>query len=273
MSVSPVLLNIEGSIANVTLNRPDVGNAINLELAQALLAVAIRCDTDPAIRCVVLTGTGRLFCAGGDIAVMSSAGAQSAAVLSELTGALHLAISHLARMAKPLLVLVNGPAAGAGLGLAVLGDVVLAAASAHFTAAYTAIGLTPDGGTTWHLPRLIGLRKTQELILTNRRVSAAEAEAMGLITRAIDDSKLAAEGAVTAQRLAQSATAALGAARGLLAATFSADLENQMAREARTISAAGAGAEGREGTAAFLEKRKPDFTSLRFAHDDPSDKQ
>jgi 2-(1,2-epoxy-1,2-dihydrophenyl)acetyl-CoA isomerase len=271
MSDSPLMLKLDGAIATLTLNRPDAGNAITLELARQLVAAAIRCDTDPAIRCVVLTGTGRLFCAGGDIGVLSSGGAQSAAVLSELAGTLHMAISRLARMPKPLLVLVNGPAAGAGLGLAVLGDVVLATASAHFTAAYTAIGMTPDGGTSWQLPRLIGLRKAQEMILTNRRVSAAEAETMGLITRAIDDSKFAAEGAAMAQRLAQSATRAVGAARALLIASFGADLESHLELEARTISAASAGAESREGIAAFKEKRKADFGSVRIDNPNPSD--
>jgi 2-(1,2-epoxy-1,2-dihydrophenyl)acetyl-CoA isomerase len=273
MSASLVVLNVDGAIASLTLNRPDAGNAINLDLARELLAAAIRCDSDPAIRCVVLSGTGRLFCAGGDIGVLGSAGERTAAVLSELAGTLHMAISRLARMRKPLLVLVNGPAAGAGLGLAIMGDVVLAATSAHFTAAYSVIGLTPDGGTTWQLPRLIGLRKAQEMILTNRRVTAAEAEAMGLVTRAIDDSKLAAEGAATAQRLAQSATAALGAARALLISSFGADLESHMELEARTISAAGAGPESREGLAAFLEKRKPNYSVLRFEHPNPTDKK
>ena len=273
MTEGPLLTKFEGSIASLTLNRPEAGNAITLELARALVAAAIRCDTDPAIRCVVLTGAGRLFCAGGDIGVLSSGGAQSAAVLSELAGTLHMAISRLARMRKPLLVLVNGPAAGAGLRLAMMGDVVLAATSAHYTAAYGGIGLTPDGGTSWLLPRLIGLRKAQEMILTNRRVTAPEAEAIGLITRAVDDATFAAEGTAMAERLARSATGALGAARALLIDSFGADLETHLEREARGISAASAGAEGREGLAAFLEKRKPDFTRVRFDPSNSSDTQ
>lgn len=259
MSAAPLLIDIDGSIARLTLNRPAMGNAIDLDLAQALVDAAIRCDTDPAIRCVVLTGAGRMFCAGGDVGLFGSAGNRSAALLSELAGTLHMAIARLARMQKPLLVLVNGPAAGAGLSLAILGDVVLAARSAHFTTAYGAIGLTPDGGMTWQLPRLIGLRKAQEMILTNRRVGAEEGEAIGLVTRMVDDALLAEEGASVATRLAGSATAALGAARALLLQSFGSGLETQMELEARAISAAGASADGREGIAAFLAKRKPDF--------------
>jgi 2-(1,2-epoxy-1,2-dihydrophenyl)acetyl-CoA isomerase len=162
-------------------------------------------------------------------------------------------------MPKPLLVLVNGPAAGAGLSLALLGDVVLAARSAHFTAAYSAVGLTPDGGLSWTLPRLVGLRKAQEMILTNLRVTAAEAERIGLVTRMVDDELLVNEGAAIAASLSHSATAALADARMLLLGSFTASLESQLELESRTIGAAGARAESREGIAAFLQKRKPNF--------------
>src|SRR3546814_36030 len=158
-------------------------------LARALLQAAIRCDTDPAIRCVVLTGAGKLFCGGGDVQAFSAAGDQVSSYLSELAGTLHMAVTRLMRMAKPLLVLVNGPAAGAGLSLAICGDMVLAARSAHFTAAYGMVGLSPDGGMSWLLPRLIGMRRAQAMIIGNQRVSANEAEAIGLVTRTVDRSE------------------------------------------------------------------------------------
>jgi 2-(1,2-epoxy-1,2-dihydrophenyl)acetyl-CoA isomerase len=254
-----ILFAQEGSIARVTLNRPQQGNAIDLAMAQALVKVAIRCDTDPAIRCVVLTGAGPLFCAGGDLAVFGDAGDRIPGLLSELAGTLHMAICRLLRMPKPLVVLVNGPAAGAGLSLAMAGDIVLAAPSAHFTAAYTAIGLTPDGGMSWLLPRLVGLRKAQAMILTNRRVKAAEAEAMGLITRVVEQGTLDVDGAQIAQSLCRSATAAIGAVRSLLLGSFAAELEAQLEREARAITCAGGHAESREGIAAFNEKRSANF--------------
>jgi len=258
MTDTPILFDVAEGIARITLNRPDAGNAINLAMATALTQAAIRCQTDSAIRCVVITGAGRLFCAGGDVGEMIAA-ERTDALLSELAGTLHLAVVRFARMAKPLVTLVNGPAAGAGVGLAASGDVVLCGASAHFTAAYGTLGLTPDGGLTWLLPRLVGLRRAQEIILTNRRIKADEAAAIGLVTRMVADDALNAEGEAVAQLLAHAATGAIGAARGLLQESFDSGFETQLEREVRSITAAGAGAECREGLAAFRAKRKPCF--------------
>ena len=183
-------VTVERSIATLMLDRPAVGNTIDMALARALIDAAVRCDEDKAIRCIVLTGRGRLFCGGGDVSAFAEAGDDISAFLRELAGALHEAISRLMRMKKPLVVLVNGPAAGAGLSLALAGDITLAAKSAHFTAAYGALGLTPDGGMTWSLPRLVGYRRAQEIILSNRRVSAEEAAAIGLVTRVVADDAL-----------------------------------------------------------------------------------
>jgi 2-(1,2-epoxy-1,2-dihydrophenyl)acetyl-CoA isomerase len=255
--VSALLVEVAGGIARLTLNRPEAGNAVDLPMARALLEAAIRCDHDPRIRCVVLTGAGRMFCAGGDIAEFAAAGDRADAFLSELAGTMTLALSRLARMAKPLLVLVNGPAAGAGLSIAIAGDIVLAAASAHFTAAYTAIGLVPDCGLTWWLPRVAGLRAAQEMILTNRRIGPEEAARIGLVTRIAED--IESEGRTVAIALAASPVAALGASRALLLDSFAASPETQCEREARALAAAGVGAEAREGITAFLAKRKPDF--------------
>jgi len=262
VSESPVLFDVADGIARITLNRPDAGNAIDMPMAHALVAASIRCQTDPAIRCVVLTGAGRLFCAGGDVSLFAAAGEGVPALLSELAGTLHMALARFARMTKPLVVLVNGPAAGAGLSMAISGDVVLCARSAHFTAAYSAIGLTPDGGMSWLLPRLVGLRKAQEIILTNRRIKADEAEAIGLVTRVVDDENLASEGAAMAARLCAAAVQAVGVARGLLQDSFSTSFESQLEAEARAISAAGERPESREGLAAYFAKRSPDFKGI-----------
>ncbi|QTL03996.1 enoyl-CoA hydratase/isomerase family protein [Aquabacter sp. L1I39] len=256
----PLLVAIEGAVATLTLNRPAAGNTIDLPLARALLDAAIQCDQDPAIRCVVLTGTGKLFCGGGDLAGFAAAGEGISGYLSLLAGTLHMAVSRLMRMEKPLLVKVNGPAAGAGLSLAISGDVVLAARSAHFSAAYGAVGLTPDGGMSFLLPRLVGLRKAQEVILTGRRIGAEEAERIGLITRMVEDAELDAAVQAQAEALAGAATGAVGAARALLADSYGAGLEAQLEREARAIAAAGGSADCKEGVAAFLERRKPHFS-------------
>lgn len=257
--MKPILLAREGTLARITLNRPDAGNAIDPALAAELAAAADEVAADVSVRCVVLTGAGRLFCAGGDVGGMAAAGNDAPRFLRELADTLHGAILTLATMAKPLVVLVNGPAAGAGLSLALLGDVVVAGRSAHFNAAYTGIGLTPDGGMSWLLPRVVGLRRAQAMILTNERVGAEDAERLGLVTQVVDDTSLADEGNRIAARLITAPTAAIGAARGLLMAGATSTLLEHLKREAATIAAAGANAESREGVSAFLDRRKPNF--------------
>lgn len=257
----PLLVAIDGQIATLTLNRPESGNALDMALAKALFDAALQCDLDETIRCVVLTGTGRMFCAGGDIHAFAHSQGSAPAFINELVGICHMAVTRLMRMAKPLLVVVNGPAAGAGLSLALAGDIVLAAKSAHFTAAYTGIGLSPDVGMSWLLPRVVGLRKAQEMILTNRRLTADEAEAAGLITRAVDDGILAAERDACALNLSRAPTRSIGAAKSLLIESYNAPLEQQLEREARTITASSRTEEFQEGLRAFLERRRPDFAS------------
>jgi 2-(1,2-epoxy-1,2-dihydrophenyl)acetyl-CoA isomerase len=259
---APVLLAVEDGVARVTLNRPDGANALNMALADALAETLMQLAQDRAIRCVVLTGAGRMFCAGGDISGFSAAGDNAPAYVAALARRAHDSIAALARMQKPLLTLVNGPAAGFGLSLALAGDLVLAARSASFSTAYGGIGLTPDGGMSWVLPRLIGLRRAQDMLLGNRRVGAEEAERIGLITRLVEDEALAAEGAMLAAQLAAKPVAAFSAARALLLASYGSSLEDQLEREAATIGLAAAGAEFREGIGAFLAKRKPDFSGI-----------
>lgn len=254
-----IILIIDGPVATITLNRPDAGNSIDMELASALLKAVIQCDQDDSIRCVILTGNGPMFCAGGDLAAFSASADKVSNFISELAGTFHLALSRLARMAKPYVVLVNGPAAGAGLGLAISGDIVLSARKAHFTAAYSAVGLSPDGGLTWRLPRLIGLRKAQEIITLNKRITSQQAEDIGLITRVIDDDRLLAEGMALGKTLANSATMALGETRRLLAETYETGLEVHLEKEARSIAGLSYGIEAREGISAFSEKRRPKF--------------
>lgn len=256
---SPLLFERRGAVATLTLNRPDVGNAIDVQTAKALMEAAITCDEDDTVRCVVLTGTGRFFCAGGDVGSLSAAAEDVAALVKEITAYLHMGIVRLANMSKPFITAINGPAAGAGMSLAILGDFALAARAAHFTVAYTAIGLTPDGGLTWLLPRLIGLRRAQELILSNRRVGPDEAATLGLITRVVADDELIHEAQAAGATLASSATAALGEVRRLLLASFQSGLESQMEREARAIATATRTPHGREGIGAFVAKRKPEF--------------
>ncbi len=255
-----LLFDLSDHVAKITLDRPDAANGIDLALGRDLMRVAIRCDEDPDVRAVLLTGAGKMFCAGGDLKSFASFGDDLPAALKELTTYLHAATSRLARMDAPLVVAVNGAAAGAGMSLAVAGDLVVAAASAKFTMAYTAAGLSPDGSSTYYLPRLIGLRRTQELVFTNRRLSADEALEWGLVNRVVPDEALLDEAGKLAAQLAQGPTRAYGEVKTLLDASFSGTLETQMELEARGIAAMAGTLDGKEGIRAFLEKRRPTFT-------------
>jgi 2-(1,2-epoxy-1,2-dihydrophenyl)acetyl-CoA isomerase len=262
---SGLKFEIRDSIATITLNRREHGNAIDLPLAQALLKAAISCDHNRDVRCVLLTGDGSLFCAGGDLSAFVSAGKEISVFLSELAGTLHLAISRLMRMAKPLVVLVNGPAAGAGMSLSLIGDIVLAQRSAHFTPAYGALGLSPDGGLSWQLPRLLGLRKAQEILLLNKRLSAQQAHEIGLITRVVEDGQLEEEGLAVARSLAASTTPALGRVRSLLLESHLNPLETHLELEARSIAELAAQPEVLEIVTAFVQKRSHN-TTQEFRH-------
>jgi 2-(1,2-epoxy-1,2-dihydrophenyl)acetyl-CoA isomerase len=254
-----ITVSRDGAVLRITLARPEVGNALDVPMCRALMKAAIAADEDDAVRCVLLSGEGKLFCAGGDVAGFSQAGERLPAYLKEITAYVHAAVVRLVRMGKPVVVALNGAAAGAGVGLAVLGDIVLAAPNASFALAYTGIGLSPDGGTTWLLPRLIGLRRTQELCLLNKRVKAQEAATLGLVTRIIDGD-LMTEAMAVARELAAGATHALGTTRRLLLESGSASLETQLDAESRAISGLARTRDGREGVAAFVDKRAPTFT-------------
>ncbi|GLR68583.1 enoyl-CoA hydratase [Acidocella aquatica] len=255
----PVLLTREGAVARLTLNRPEAGNAIDPAMAKALREAAISCAEDPGIRCVVLRASGRVFCAGGDIGAFSSRLESLGALTRTLTADLHAAMAIFARMEKPLVTAVNGPAAGAGFSLALAGDLVLAGQSAVFAPAYGGIGLSPDGGASWLLPRLVGLRRAQEMLLLGLRLSAEQALAERMITRLCPDETLQAEADAMAARVAGGAVRAWGRTRALLLESFAATLPAQLEAEARAIAQSGNDAEAREGIAAFLAKRKPDF--------------
>jgi 2-(1,2-epoxy-1,2-dihydrophenyl)acetyl-CoA isomerase len=252
---APIEFSCTEKIATVTLARPDHGNTIDPAMARALLQAAERCADDDDIRCVVLTGRGKLFCGGGDIGAFAAAGSDVSAFLGDLAETLHAAIMRLMHMRKPLITLVNGPAAGAGMSLAMIGDFALAARSAHFSPAYTALGLSPDGGMSWLLPRVVGLRRAQEIMLSNRRVSSEEAERIGLVTRIVDGDQLPASGAELAAKLAAEPMEALGAARRLLLESYENTLETQLELEKWNIAQLGASEESRRRVAAFVARR------------------
>jgi 2-(1,2-epoxy-1,2-dihydrophenyl)acetyl-CoA isomerase len=249
-------LDVTDGVARITLNRPESGNALNLELATALKEAA---ESLKDVGAVILTGAGKAFCVGGDLRFMQGAGDGVEGAVYQLASAFHATIEALAALDAPLITAVRGAAAGGGMSLAIAGDVVLAAESARFTMAYTAIGFPPDGGSSWTLPRVVGLRRATELMLLNETLDAAAARDLGLVTRVVGDDALDAEAEALAQRLANGPTAAHGAVKRLLRESWRTSLHDQLELEARTIAALAASADGREGVAAFLEKRAPHF--------------
>jgi 2-(1,2-epoxy-1,2-dihydrophenyl)acetyl-CoA isomerase len=250
-------------IAKITLNRPDAANSLNLEMAQELMHAAMVCDENPSIRAVILTATGTMFCAGGDVSSFHAAGDDIGLLVKEITACLHSANSRFARMTSPLIIAVNGTAAGAGFSLAASGDLVLASERAKFTMAYTGIGASPDGSSSVYLPRLIGLRRAQELMLTNRVLSAQEALDWGLLTKVVAADDLINEAEALADKLASGPQMAHGKIKELLLGSYSNTLETQLEIESRCIAKCVSSPEGREGLLAFSEKRKPDFKSAK----------
>jgi 2-(1,2-epoxy-1,2-dihydrophenyl)acetyl-CoA isomerase len=259
MSEATVLSERRGAVAHLTLNRPRAFNAMSPALMVEFRAAAAEIAADASVRAVVVTGAGKAFSAGGDLRSFADSDDVSG-LLRTMTRDLHAGLVSLASMNAPVIAAVNGVAAGAGMSLAAACDLVVAAESATFTMAYTAAGLTPDGSSTWFLPRLIGLRRTQELMLTNRRLSAAEALDWQLVNQVVPDDQLGAEVEKLATRLACGATGAFGVVKKLLSASSNRELEAQLAAEAEGIASQAATPDGQEGIAAFLEKRKPEFS-------------
>jgi 2-(1,2-epoxy-1,2-dihydrophenyl)acetyl-CoA isomerase len=254
-----ILLERFSAVAVVRLNRPTAANCLNEKMAAELADVAASIESDDGVRSVVLTGSGRFFCAGGDVKEMHSFGDETASRVKRMADAAHRAISSLARMRAPVVVAVNGIAAGGGFGLAMAGDIVLAAESASFTMAYTKAGLSPDGSSTFFIARHIGLRRLQELVFTNRTLNAKESVDWGLVTRIASDSALMNDALSLATDLSQGPVGSHAAIKQLLLTTFQNGLETQMEIEGREIASAAASADGREGIRAFGEGRAPVF--------------
>jgi 2-(1,2-epoxy-1,2-dihydrophenyl)acetyl-CoA isomerase len=248
-----------GAIARITLNRPKAAHGFNEPMMRELADAAGRCDADRSIKAVILTASGRFFSAGGDLKGMADAGDARGAYVKRLADNLHRATSSFARMDAPLIVAVNGVAAGGGFSLAISGDLVIAARSAAFTMAYTKAGLSPDGSSSYFLPRLIGLRRAQDLMLTNRTLSAQEALEWGLVTEVVEDDALQARADALAAQFVSGSRGAHRNVKQLLNATYGQSLESQMELEARLVSACADSAEGREGIDAFIAKRAPRF--------------
>ncbi|UPK73971.1 enoyl-CoA hydratase-related protein [Nocardioidaceae bacterium SCSIO 66511] len=243
-----VRLDVHEGVARVTLNRPDNGNALDLDVAHRLLDVVQKVAADDDARVMLLRAEGRMFCAGGDLAAMRAA-PDPGAYVAELAHAAHEAIRAIVALKKPIVAAVQGAAAGAGLSLVLLSDLVIAAERATFVTAYTAVGLTPDCGQSWLLPRAIGTGRAVDLMLNSPRLTAEKAVHLGVATEAVVDDVLENRAGETAARLATGPSHAFGHARWLIRSADAAGLDAHLDREAETIAAMAA----TDDTAALIE--------------------
>ena len=251
-----VLTNREGAVLTVTLNRPEVYNAFNRALHDALREALTEAQ-DPAVRCVVVTGAGKGFCAGQDL---KEFGQVSASIRDALEQTYHPNIRLVRALEKPVIAAVNGPAAGAGLSFACACDIRVASDTATFVPGFVGIGLVPDSGGTWFIHRLLGFARAFEWMCANTRLSATEALDWGLVSEVVPAASFESRVAELAAEWAARPTLAVGRTKQLFEHAFSASLEEQLALEAELQQASVATADFREGVGAFLEKRPPTFT-------------
>jgi 2-(1,2-epoxy-1,2-dihydrophenyl)acetyl-CoA isomerase len=258
----PVRLNLDkAGVARIRLNRPDAANGMNVELLQALHEVIVRCHGDERVRVVVLSGAGKHFCAGGDVRTFASKGEQLPDYLREATAWLQLATSALVQLRAPVIAQVHGFAAGGGgFGLVCAADLVVAAESARFFSGAVRVGMAPDAGTTVTLTQLVGLRQAMRILLTNPTLGAAEARDLGVVTEVVPDDQLGERVDQLAAELAASAPLALAATKRLVWAGVGATIHERLPEEARTVSELSGSADAREGLAAVLERRDPEFS-------------
>ena len=251
-------VEVEGAVATLTLDRPEALNALTVPVKVALREALESIAVDRDVRAVILTGAGRAFCAGQDLAERDEPDAAPLEV--EVRERYNPIIRALRSMGQPVIAAVNGVAAGAGASLAFACDLRIASEEARFVLAFGRIGLVPDSGATWFLPRLVGPAKAAELALVGDPVDAAEALRLGLVSKVVPGDQLMSETRALAERLAAGAPLALALTKGALQRSMTIDLEEALEGEAKLQGIAGASADHAEGLAAFREKRPPRFS-------------
>jgi len=259
MTQPSVVLAVEDGIARLTLDRPDLSNALTAEAASELGEAVKTLAADPSVRVVILTGTGSMFCAGGDIRQFITLGERLAPSIQISLGGLNETLLALAALPCPIITALNGPVAGGGIGLALTADVLIAARSARFRAGYAAIGLSPDAGTSYHLTRLIGPQRAKEFLFTNRFIDADEALAIGLVTKVVPDDELQSEANLLAAKIASLPAGSHAAVKKLVNAAATTSHREMLELERQFIVANAASANAREGITAFIERRRPAF--------------
>lgn len=262
MEFETVVYTLDGTVATVAMNRPEALNALSLQLTLDLGA-AIRQAIANGARAVVLTGNGRAFCSGGDLREMQSMWKKEGrieAFLEDPLAALHNVIKMIRETPIPFIAAVNGVCAGAGTNFAMACDMVVAAENATFNEAFVRIGLSPDCGGTYFLPRAIGEKLAAELFMTGETVTAERAIQIGMINRVVPVDDLAVAAAMFAEKLSKAPTGSVGRIKSMLNASFSNDLTSQLALEHECQIESGKSNDFKEGVAAFFEKRTPNFT-------------
>lgn len=260
MLYETIAYEVRDNVAHVRLARPEGANAVNAAFAADLKAVMMEIEWDADVRAVSVTAEGKVFCAGGDLKEFHAQGADLPRHGSKLLGDFHAAIYKMNRIPKPFIAGVRGAAGGAGLSLMSAFDMVVSGESAKYTMAYTRAGMTPDGTSTYFIARHVGVRRMLDLTLTNRVLSAAEAEAWGLVNRVVPDDDVDTATAELAQMLAGGAPYAVGNAKRVVYEGYERALEDAGEFEGVMITGAMATADGQEGIAAFVEKRDPNWT-------------
>ena len=259
MKFNLVTLDVEDGTALLTLNHPEVMNAISTDMLEGIMDALDHVeDKANNVRCLVITGTGKGFCAGANLQGRNTGDKRGAG--SVLESHYHPILRRLRHLHCPIITAVNGVAAGAGMSIALTGDLVLAAKSAYFLQAFRRIGLVPDAGSTWMLPRLIGLARAMELSLLGEKLPSEKALDWGLINRVYDDANLMTEAKKMASELANGPTVALGLIRKLYWTSPENSFEEQLDLEFRSQRVAGSSGDFKEGVTAFLEKRPAKFT-------------
>ncbi len=256
IATSPLEVTRDGAVATLRFSRPGALNAINVPMAQALLAAVRQLAADASVRAVVLCGAGKGFMAGGDLATLRANPVQGAA---DLLGPLNEAVQVLATMNAPVIAKVHGVAAGAGLSLMLQADFVIAAEGTRFNLAYINLGTSCDVGASWALPRLVGLRNALEIALLGDTLTASDALRLGLVNRVVPAEHLDTATDTLIERIAQGPTLAYGAMKRLMRASFDRDLDTQLIAETAAFAGCAATEDLRAGIEAFFEKKTPVF--------------
>ncbi len=258
MADSTILYSVTDNVATITFNRPDVRNAFNDQMAEEMQSALKNVERDEAVRCIVITGAGQGFCAGQDLAAIRARGGE-VSFRDHLKKTYNPIVSKLRSIEKPVIAAINGAAAGAGWGMALACDIRYASEAAKFRLAFIGIGLAPDSGTAYFLPRLVGLGKALELAYTNDPVDANTALSLGLVNKVMPADQLMPTTLELAKKLVQGPTRAMGLTKRAMNYALTSDLTDALDYEAHTQEIAGRSQDHHEGVQAFLEKRSPKF--------------